>query len=62
MPIAWPSRRADTPYLMSAAHRRMFAAATVAQMEAKPPLTGGTRRLPPTPPREGKKYPYIDTW
>ncbi len=20
------------------------------------------RRLPPTPPREGKKYPYIDTW
>ena len=20
------------------------------------------RRLPPTPPRDGKKYPYIDTW
>jgi acetyl-CoA carboxylase carboxyltransferase component len=25
-------------------------------------ITNSLRRLPPTPPREGKKYAYIDTW
>jgi len=25
-------------------------------------IANSLRRLPPTPPREGKKYPYIDTW
>ena len=25
-------------------------------------LSNSLKRLPPVPPREGKKYPYIDTW
>jgi acetyl-CoA carboxylase carboxyltransferase component len=25
-------------------------------------IANSLRRLPPVPPREGKKYPYIDTW
>lgn len=25
-------------------------------------IAGSMRRLPPVPPREGKKYPFIDTW
>lgn len=25
-------------------------------------IASSLRRLPPTPPRTGKKYPYIDTW
>ena len=25
-------------------------------------ITNSLRRLPPVPPRTGKKYPYIDTW
>ena len=25
-------------------------------------VANSLRRLPPTPLREGKKYPYIDTW
>jgi len=25
-------------------------------------IANSLRRLPPVPPRDGKKYPYIDTW
>ena len=25
-------------------------------------IVSGLRALPPTPQRDGKKYPYIDTW
>ena len=25
-------------------------------------IVNSMKRLPPTPPREGKKYPYVDTW
>ena len=25
-------------------------------------IAQGLKRVPPVPPRTGKKYPYIDTW
>ena len=30
--------------------------------ESRDWITAGLRSLPPTPRREGKKRPYIDTW